>query len=168
MDVAFYLIREGNTDDFLVPLLKSLLIRCGVSDAIGLSYPCLGSSAEKLSKFNADFPDAQFVFLQHDADNLGYEAVHAEIVDAESLVAPDYPVVPVVAVREIEAWLLVDEKLIREVSGVPGGRTPLGLPRAKNVESVTDPKELLRDAIRVARVKSLVVVFFQAVRVMGW
>ncbi len=53
------------------------------------------------------------------------------------------PVVPVVPVRMTEAWLLLDEVAIRSVAGKPRGKAKLTMPRASEVESLPDPKDLL-------------------------
>jgi hypothetical protein len=49
-----------------------------------------------------------------------------------------------------EAWLLFDEKAIRNAAGNPNGRTPLNLPVVTELEQLPDPKndlyELLREA----------------------
>jgi len=49
-----------------------------------------------------------------------------------------------------EAWLLIDESAIREASGNPNGRTPLALPRTRDLEKLPDPKELLYELLRQA------------------
>jgi hypothetical protein len=64
----------------------------------------------------------------------------------EGLVDPT-PRVPVIPVRMSEAWLLIDEKAIRIAAGNPQGVTPLRLPRVRDLESLSDPKDVLRDAI---------------------
>lgn len=58
--------------------------------------------------------------------------------------------VPIVPVRMTEAWLLLDEALIREVAGRPSGTESLGLPKPLQAESVADPKEVLRSALETA------------------
>jgi hypothetical protein len=44
----------------------------------------------------------------------------------------DMPVVCVVPVRMMEAWLLIDEMAIRRVAGNPNGRIPIELPVLNN------------------------------------
>ncbi|HET9897908.1 MAG TPA: hypothetical protein VFQ44_23510 [Streptosporangiaceae bacterium] len=62
----------------------------------------------------------------------------------------DVPCVPVVPIRMTEAWLLLDEAAIRRVSGNPNSNVPLNLPRARDVETVPDPKEVLAHALATA------------------
>lgn len=49
-----------------------------------------------------------------------------------------------------EAWLLLDEAEIRRVAGSPNGKVSLGLPKARNVESIPDPKALLAHTLAIA------------------
>lgn len=56
--------------------------------------------------------------------------------------------IPVIPVRETEAWLLVDRTAVREVAKVPRTRTDLGLPaRPRDVETVRHPKAALDAAL---------------------
>lgn len=46
-----------------------------------------------------------------------------------------------------EAWLLIDEQAIRRAAGNPNGEASLPLPKVANLETVADPKKLLRDCL---------------------
>jgi hypothetical protein len=48
-----------------------------------------------------------------------------------------------------EAWLLFDEAAIREASDNPNGEERMDLPALSSLEEILDPKELLRDLLRV-------------------
>jgi hypothetical protein len=65
-------------------------------------------------------------------------------------VCPELAHVPVIPVRMLETWLLLDADAIREVAGNPNGTVPLGLPKPSRAESVPKPKDLLREAIAKA------------------
>jgi len=54
------------------------------------------------------------------------------------------PTIAVIPVRMMEAWLLLDEQAIRVAAGNPNGSIDLNLPRAADVENITDPKNVLR------------------------
>ena len=58
--------------------------------------------------------------------------------------------IPVIPVRMLEAWLLLDESAIRSASGNPNGRMPLSLPSPSRVEADYDPKETLHSLLRDA------------------
>ena len=53
------------------------------------------------------------------------------------------PYVPVVPVRMLEAWLLVDADAIRAASGNRHGNGELVLPSAAKLEPLPDPKKML-------------------------
>jgi hypothetical protein len=54
--------------------------------------------------------------------------------------------VPLVPVRETEAWMLADSVSLAEVFGTKIDRRELGLPtHSRDVESITDPKRKLHD-----------------------
>ncbi|MFC0439163.1 DUF4276 family protein [Kutzneria buriramensis] len=99
----------------------------------------------ELAKTNFDV-----VVVHRDADNAGHAARTREIVDAVATVTRGSHVVPVVPVRMTEAWLLLDEAAIRRVAGNPKGRAGLGLPKPHEVESVADPKHVLKQCLLAA------------------
>jgi len=49
-----------------------------------------------------------------------------------------------------EAWLLLSESAIRTAAGRPSGKNQLRLPKAELVEQVSDPKDVLFQALRDA------------------
>jgi hypothetical protein len=83
------------------------------------------------------------VFVHRDAERVTHATRKQEIP------LRDY-VVPVVPVRMTEAWLLTDEKAIRKASGNPNGRVPLSLPSISRLESIPDPKTMLRELLVLA------------------
>jgi hypothetical protein len=60
------------------------------------------------------------------------------------------PVVGVVPVRMMEAWLLFDINSIRLAAGNPNGIVPLDIPRLCDIESIPDPKGILHALLREA------------------
>jgi hypothetical protein len=67
-------------------------------------------------------------FVHRDAEAQPAEARRAEISLGAQNAGITQPVVPVVPVRMTEAWLLLDEQMIRTVAGRPNGTGSLGLP----------------------------------------
>jgi hypothetical protein len=55
----------------------------------------------------------------------------------------------IVPVRMIESWLLADKELFKKEIGTDKTDSILGISR--NPESIADPKDVIRDAIRIAR-----------------
>lgn len=87
------------------------------------------------------------IALHRDGDREGRQPRLEEISSAADTVMPGIPHVPVIPVRMTEAWLLLDEAEIRWVAGAPKDKVPLDLPKPAKVESVPDPKALLREAL---------------------
>lgn len=90
------------------------------------------------------------VVIHRDSDGHPPDRRRDEIAAAVADVSPGLAHVPVIPVRMLEAWLLLDDTAIRHVAGNPNGRVPLGLPKPARAESVADPKTLLRQAIATA------------------
>ncbi|MEV0807329.1 hypothetical protein [Micromonospora sp. NPDC050200] len=87
------------------------------------------------------------VVVHRDADNAGRHARRQEIETAVRTIGGNAELVPVIPIRMTEAWLLLDEAAIRHVAGNPRGRMNLGLPKPHEVESIADPKEVLRTCL---------------------
>jgi hypothetical protein len=90
------------------------------------------------------------VVIHRDSDSNPPERRRGEIAEAVDEVSPGLAHVPVIPVRMLEAWLLLDQAAIREVAGNPNGKAALNLPKPARAESVTDPKTLLKQAIATA------------------
>lgn len=146
---VFVLLREGASDDGLVPHLSSLLIEAGAQVVIGSARPYRGTVEEKVSALLAEGAHVDCVFVHRDADRAGAEERYAEIRSGVEA-AGEVSHVGVVPIQELEAWLMVDEAAIRNVVGRPKGEDPLGLPPLRTVESLANPKERLQQALLAA------------------
>lgn len=87
------------------------------------------------------------VVVHRDSDNVGHKIRRTEIEKAVLEAGVTSSVIPVIPVRMTEAWLLLDEAGIRQVAGNPRGRHDLRLPRAREVEGVADPKQMLQQCL---------------------
>lgn len=152
-------VSEGTSDLPLADLIETLFLDRGVD--LFLSRPdfaLLGRVERDVqSKIHAGLRltggPVDLVVVHRDADSIGADARRREIAGAASTVAAGSTVIPVVPVRMTEAWLLLDEALIRQVAGNPRGRMDLQLPRPHEVENRADPKEILqRCLLRAAEV----------------
>lgn len=94
------------------------------------------------------------LFVHRDAERAPYALRKREILEAAREAAGQLsvtpPVVCVVPVRMLEAWLLWDESAIRRAAGNPRGSESLGLPELGDLERLPGPKTLLHDALRQA------------------
>jgi hypothetical protein len=95
-------------------------------------------------------PDFDVLLVHRDAEAQEPEQRFREIEAGMETAGVAWPCVPVVPVRMTEAWLLLDEKAIRNVAGRPTGTEPLGLPEPNRAEDLPDPKETLKGALEKA------------------
>ncbi len=151
------LVSDGATDANLIPIIDWSLKQIGVSLSEGvraefrrLHQPPNGL-AERLVKAIELHP-CDVLFVHRDAEGQSSETRIAEIREAFATIPHGVqpPAVAVIPVRMLEAWLCFDERAIRNAAGNPSGRSPLGLPSLKRVESRPDPKEDLRKALLAA------------------
>ena len=160
-ELRFALIGEGSTDHALLPVIEWLLREhLSPADVVGiwanrrqLPAPRPRSLAERIVGAMSDF-SCDLLFVHRDADRAGRSARVDEIVravsQARTVLVGSPPVIPIVPVRETEAWLLLDEVAIRSGARNPNGRVRLALPRASQIERLSDPKHTLRDLLHVA------------------
>jgi hypothetical protein len=98
------------------------------------------------------FP-CDLLFVHRDAElqdpQRRYEEIHSAIRKATSQ-GFQTPTVCVVPVQMTEAWLLFDEDAIRLSAGNPNGKSPLNLPKLRDLEQVRDPKDILFQVLREA------------------
>lgn len=154
MRVRAAFVGEGKFDDGLIQILKRLWIRVAPDLEIEIEsgralFELHGARAlgEKI-RVLVEHHQPDLFFVHRDADQAGADARRSEI----RLKIDGSLHVPVIPVRETEAWLLLDENAIREVVGNPKGKKSLELPRLADVESTDNAKERLQAAIRNARV----------------
>jgi hypothetical protein len=150
---------EGPTDRrFLEPLLRRALLQLvarnsSVAVDIAEQFVDLAARSRDLKHVARQISDAapaiDLVFLHADGGNEPERARRERIdpVVGEIHVDRLLQLVPVVPVRETEAWLLADPEAIRSTFGTTRSIGELGLPaNAGEVEHVADPKALLETA----------------------
>lgn len=147
--LTFALIREGTSDNGLIPHLRALLLDAGATSAIGAAREYKGTTKQRIAEVLAEDATVDLIFVHRDADSKDPEARYDEINEAATCHSCDN-VVPIVPVQELEAWLLVDEMQIRSVVGRPNGRAPLAIPPLKSIENTSSPKEVLKSACMAA------------------
>ncbi|MEU9555602.1 hypothetical protein [Streptomyces fumanus] len=156
MTVRVLFLSEGSSDQGLVAHVEGIAADQGVPvtvsapdlrwlrSAVGHSVPDKLRTARELGGVY------DLAVVQRDADNGPPQTRRTEIAEAVREVWPRLAHVPVVPVRMLEAWLLLDEQAIREVAGNPRGRVPLDLPKATAVERIADPKQRLKETLAKA------------------
>ncbi|MFJ4689799.1 hypothetical protein [Streptomyces sp. NPDC088766] len=156
MTARVLFLSEGSSDQGLVAHVEGIAADLGTQ--VTVSAPDLRwlrssvghSVADKLRTARELGATYDLAVVQRDADRGSPDIRKAEIAEAVSETWPDLRHVPVVPVRMLEAWLLLDEQALREVAGNPRGRIPLELPKAAAVERIADPKQRLKDTLAKA------------------
>lgn len=153
------LVSEGTTDASLVPIIDwtlkeqtgERLVQGTQATLWRLPKPPRGLP-QKITKALELFP-CDVLFVHRDADTATREdrtqEIHAALTKAQAS-GIQLPVVAVVPVRMLEAWLCFDEAAIRKAAGNPNGAETLALPDLKRAELRPDPKSDLQKALRTA------------------
>lgn len=161
--LLFTLVGEGPTDDALMPIIEWTLANpdLGLLPAVEFvprfvgpdQLPGSSDVVERAVASLIGFP-CDLLFIHHDADgpspSLWVERIRAAVMDIRRRGHEVPASIPIVPVRETEAWLLTDESAIRRVAGKPHGTTHLGLPRMHEIESCLDPKSRWKQALERA------------------
>ena len=158
-EIRYTLITDGSSDRALMPILTWLLIDLGVNLPIQptwADFTRLRNPPKKLEdrihKAIALYP-CDLLFVHRDAEKEPRQKRVSEINQAVESIPLDVrlPVVCVIPVKMTEAWLLIDEKAIREAAGNPKGSQSLNLPKPSTIEKLSDPKENLKALLELAR-----------------
>ena len=156
MTLRFLLVCEGSSDAALTTHISKLLIKWGQVDPRGTAWPGIRSLAEKIREGLQYSGGCDLLLVHRDADSYvesssaGPSKRAEEIETAVQHSGYMGPWVGIVPVRTTEAWLLLDQSAIRRAAGRPIGTLPLGLPNPNLVESESDPKHCLQQALLTA------------------
>jgi hypothetical protein len=115
---------EGSSDEGITVHIERIADECGVPAVV--TAPDMNllrlpdrSVAGKLTAIRQLGADFDLLLIHRDADRAGRSERVAEIRTAVEKVMPDHRWVPVIPIRMTEAWLVLDEQLIRNVAGNP-------------------------------------------------
>lgn len=160
-DLRYTLLPEGTSDRALMPILTWTLeqhfndtgstITGSMVQSDRLPAGRMATLSSRISTSVEVYP-CDILFIHRDEDGRGVDHRQTEIdaAVAEADLPLDVSPIAVIPVQMTEAWLLLDERAIRESAGFSNGRVPLNLPNATEVERRSNPKGILRDAIRKA------------------
>ncbi len=148
-------VADGSSDLPLALHLGALCLEHGLEVRIATPDmrrlgPLSRSVADRLSAVVRLGDPFDLAFVHRDAEGQPPELRRTEITDGAAKAGIVQQVVPVVPVRMTEAWLVLDEAMIRTVAGKPEGKDPLELPKWHQAESLPDPKRVLREALVAA------------------
>ncbi len=158
-ELRYTLLSDGPSDKALMPILTWLLrqhfpnlpIQSRWSDLRRLPRP--PRELHDRIRSSIELYPCDLLFVHRDAENTSLEERLSEINQAvlnASIDSQIPAVICVVPIRMTEAWLLFDINAIRQAAGNPNGTVPLNLPTLSEIESIPNPKRVLRDILRTA------------------
>jgi len=154
--LRYLLLTDGSSDECLVDVINWLLR--DLAPALEVSSRWADPSEyrpgslvlkDRLARALI-FYDCDIIFIHRDAEKEPFEARHKEAIDAIHEAGVAQPIVILVPVRMMEAWLLTDSIAIRKAAGNPNGQMPIKLPAISEIEKQPDPKKLLNNALLTA------------------
>ncbi len=151
MNLKYTLLADGSSDRTLVPIINWTLsqipdLRVVAQFAEIVPKPSMGLAYRAMAAVSVY--ECDILFVHREAESLGLDLRLSEIKGALSDL--NKPVVPVVPIRMTEAWLLIDELAIRAAASNENGTIPLRLPQLSRLETLTDPKAVLFESLRLA------------------
>jgi len=153
--IRFAFLCEGSSDEPLSIHLEELCLRNGASEVRG--FPLSHVPEQKSKKVEDQLEallqqdtDWDLIFIHRDSDSPDDSQRRETLQKAAEKVNLQHPHVFVVPIQEMEAWLLLDEQIIRSVAENPKGHVQLNLPKPSLVETVSSPKERLQEILITA------------------
>lgn len=158
-ELRYTLLSDGPSDKALIPILTWLLrqhfpslpIQSRWSDLRRLPRP--PRELHDRIRSSIKLYPCDLLFVHRDAETTSLEERLSEINQAilnASIDSQIPAVICVVPIRMTEAWLIFDINAIRQAAGNPNGTVPLNLPTLSEIESIPNPKRVLRDILRTA------------------
>ncbi|MER6829854.1 hypothetical protein ABT352_27995 [Streptosporangium sp. NPDC000563] len=156
MSLRILFLGEGTSDSGITTHVRRIASEHGfmvvVTDPLMERLPqarqrTVKSKLEMIKEIGGDY---ELIIIHRDADRESRESRLREIRLAVEAVVPNTPFMGAIPIRMTEAWLMLDEYNIRQVSGNPNGRMNLGLPKARSVEEIPDPKAMLAEKLALA------------------
>jgi len=155
MNIRFAFLCEGPSDKPLSIHLEKLCLRNGASDVQGVPLSHVRNQKSKkvedqLEALLQQDTNWDLIFIHRDPDSPDDSQRRKELRKAVKKADIKLPHVLVVPIQEMEAWLLLDEQIIRFVAENPKGHAQLNLPKPSRVETISSPKERLQEILITA------------------
>jgi Domain of unknown function (DUF4276) len=157
-EIRYTLLCDGTSDKALIPII-SWLIRDLLPDvSVQSQYadfgllrkpPPLSALDQRMEKAVSLYP-CDILFVHRDAEKDSFESRKNEILKFFQKINTTFSekFVPVVPVRMMETWLLIDEDAIKKAAGNRNYAPKIDLPKSKNLESISEPKDYLHDLLK--------------------
>ncbi|MCW5908790.1 MAG: hypothetical protein KIS94_13085 [Chitinophagales bacterium] len=148
----YVLISDGSSDKALLSIIDFTLARFHPDtifsgDRAELSFfnPQPKTLVEKINN-TLFYYEPDIIFIHRDAEKETLQQRDLEIQNAIENVQ-NFTYIKIIPIRMTEAWLLTNESAIRIAAENPNGRVKLALPQISKIESLSDPKQTLRNLI---------------------
>ena len=151
-ELRYTIVTDGSSDRALIPILNWILIENGIrcpiqstwADLAALRHQDRRRLADRLRSSLVYYP-CDLLFVHRDAEGATRESrvqeINQAVADLPEGLSPVF--VCVIPVRMQETWLLIDETAIKTAAGNRRYAGELELPTARQLEMITDPKDLL-------------------------
>lgn len=160
MDLNYILLSDGTSDKALIPIIDDAILKFS-----GFRSP-QGKRAD-LSRYSRplkrlcdkidcaiDLYNPDIIFIHRDAEKESIQRRVIEIdrhcIKSKLVNTRQWNHIKVIPVRMTEAWLMIDEAAVKSAAGNPNFNGKLNIPPIKKLESLPDPKQLLKEAIKTA------------------
>ncbi|NJM08581.1 hypothetical protein HC891_23935 [Candidatus Gracilibacteria bacterium] len=158
--LRYTLVADGSSDRALIPIITWALRQQSIMVALQAEWADLSRLPRRPQRLDERIAEAlnlypcELLCIHRDAERELPDHRRTEINAALVAVAKKRDQMPpalcMIPVRIQEAWLLFDEAAIRAAAGNPNGKIALDLPQVARVERLPDPKETLRQLLRLA------------------
>ncbi|GAB4531636.1 MAG: hypothetical protein Tsb0014_15300 [Pleurocapsa sp.] len=155
-NLRYTLISDGSSDRAFIPILDWLLkdLKCNYFQGKWADFSRdpkhPKSLTDKITRAIELYP-CDLLFIHRDAEKEPRENRVREIEKA--ILQANITTVPVVClipIRMLEAWLLFDEVAIRKAAGNPKGKSTIQLPAVNKIENLPNPKDILITQLKQA------------------
>jgi hypothetical protein len=155
--ISCLLVCEGQSDErFLKPLFERVVPVLGLEHSgahlivdVRRAWADAQRPDEIVEALQTEAGQFDLVLYHHDGKprRVADEKI-AEVRRALEAARLTRPMIEVVPIREVEAWMLADPEAIAAAWGVPSESVGMLVPASpRDVESIGDPKSLLRDVV---------------------
>lgn len=155
-ELSYVLLSDGSSDKNLMPIINWALKEILPSNvAIEHEWANLYYAKSKPKKLKEridyvlDRYPCDVLFVHRDAESKNLGIIENRITEIENAWPKNIPqkYIPVIPVVMSEAWLLIDEKAIRNACGNPNGKHDIEMPSIGKLESCPDPKKMLEELL---------------------
>jgi hypothetical protein len=160
-ELRYTLLSDGSANKALMPILTWILqqhlptvaILEEWADLRLLPNPPSRSRLDERIRLSFELYPCDLLFIHRDAENISPDQRFSEIDRAVQQIQSSIelpPMVYVVPIRMMEAWLLFDVCAIRRAAGNPHGRQSFNIPPLHRIEDLADPKAKIYEILRNA------------------